>query len=131
MFGQQTGNLLIQSAIHKGAAEDMEYLAGLTQQAIAAKDEQIRQLMVALAEARRDLAIKTATCEGYKAQAVALKDELARVDASNKMLAKTGLTYKSGLKQTFASLVYERAFDKAAIEAGLPGKVSDYRSVAK
>jgi len=84
-----------------------------------------------LAEARGQLAVKTAQHVGVLAQCKAVKSELAKADPQNFLLAKAGGQYEGGAPRLNLNVVFEKAFDAHLDTYKFPHPSYRYRSVAK
>ncbi|OAH21691.1 hypothetical protein AX289_17360 [Methylorubrum populi] len=56
----------------------------------------------------------------------ALISEVKRQDPTTPALASSGETFRNGRAKSFATLMYERAYDKEAVEQGFPGLQGGY-----
>jgi hypothetical protein len=82
-------------------------------------NQEIARQRAEILELRTALAVQEAGRAGLRAQALALKAELERIDPNNALFAETGKFYKTGIAQNNLKVVYDGAFDKKAQELNL------------
>jgi hypothetical protein len=90
------------------ASRNMQRTVNSYGEYIAQLEEQVRELTWALAVEQSNVA-----------GLVAERDEMRKQNPNCQLLRTTSATFKDGKRKTFARLVFEGAFDKAAKEMGI------------